>query len=102
MGRAAAGGRLGVGPAAKAGHMSYRQIIRSADRPNMRNGTPKATCKECGFEWFGSTAAHALRTIGVCTRCRGEVAFAEDAPFPPLMDETPDVPAHLVLGSPRL
>jgi len=61
------------------------------------------TCTECGFEWFGPTAAHALRTVGSCTRCRGELRFNEElAPLPAIFEEpVDDVPAHLVLGSPR-
>ena len=64
--------------------------------------TPLVTCTECGFEWYGPTAAHALRTVGCCTRCRGDLRFANE-PFAPLVDEPEaDLPAHLVLGSPRL
>jgi hypothetical protein len=60
------------------------------------------TCTECGFEWFGPTAAHALRTVGVCTRCRGELHFHDEPALPDLTDEpAEDVPAHLVLGNPR-
>ena len=59
-------------------------------------------CLDCGFEWFGPTAAHALRTVGACTRCRGELRF-DDQPAMPDLSEEPadDVPAHLVLGTPR-
>jgi hypothetical protein len=61
----------------------------------------KVTCKSCGFEWFGDTAAHALRTVGSCMRCRGELTFhAEPIALGPL-GEMADVPAHLVLGDPR-
>ena len=59
------------------------------------------TCTECGFEWFGETSAHALHLVGSCTRCRGELRFA-DEPSLPEIDQVDDVPAHLVLGSPRL
>ena len=59
------------------------------------------TCTSCGFEWFGPTAAHALRTVGCCTRCRGELRF-DDEPVLPAMEPVANVPAHLVLGSPRL
>lgn len=59
------------------------------------------TCTECGFEWFGPTAAHALRMVGSCTRCRGELRFAEE-PALPALEPADDVPAHLVLGNPRL
>jgi hypothetical protein len=61
-------------------------------------------CTECGFEWFGPTAAHALRTVGRCTRCRGELRFSGEpvVPDPDFFEEpADDVPAHLVLGSPR-
>ncbi len=60
----------------------------------------KVTCKSCGFDWFGSTAAHALRTVGSCTRCRGELVFHEELAAEPLY-AVRDVPAHLVLGDPR-
>lgn len=65
-----------------------------------------ATCNDCGFQWFGATAAHALRTIGACTRCRGELTFNTNGSVPPALEPLPtdrtDVPAHLVLGTPRL
>ena len=67
----------------------------------MSNEHARVTCRECGFEWFGPTAAHALRLVGSCIRCRGELRF-NDEPALPAMDEVDDVPAHLVLGSPRL
>jgi len=60
------------------------------------------TCTECGFEWFGPTAAHALRTVGKCTRCSGELRFDDEPVLPALEEPAADVPAHLVLGSPRL
>ena len=60
------------------------------------------TCTDCGFEWFGPTAAHALRTVGTCTRCRGELHFVDEPELPDLVEEpAADVPAHLVLGNPR-
>ena len=68
----------------------------------MRTEKAKVTCTECGFEWFGDTAAHALRTVGSCTRCRGELRFGADSPLPAIAEPVADVPAHLVLGSPRL
>jgi hypothetical protein len=62
----------------------------------------KVTCKSCGFEWFGNTAAHALRTVGSCMRCRGELLFHEELVAVPAGDEAVlNVPAHLVLGDPR-
>jgi hypothetical protein len=60
------------------------------------------TCTECGFEWFGPTAAHALRLVGSCTRCHGQLRFNDDTALPPIEEQDADVPAHLVLGSPRL
>jgi hypothetical protein len=57
---------------------------------------------DCGFEWFGPTAAHALRTVGCCTRCRGELRFDDEPALPDIEDAAEDVPAHLVLGAPRL
>jgi hypothetical protein len=68
----------------------------------MRTEKAKVTCTECGFEWFGDTAAHALRTVGSCTRCRGELRFGEDAALPAILEPAADVPAHLVLGNPRI
>ena len=64
----------------------------------------KVTCNDCGFEWYGDTAAHALRTIGRCMKCRGDLTFHDEAVLPPLVEEmalAADVPAHLVLGNPR-
>jgi hypothetical protein len=61
----------------------------------------RVTCTECGFEWFGPTAAHALRMVGSCTRCRGELRFNDEPDPPNLVEPTADVPAHLVLGNPR-
>ena len=68
----------------------------------MRMEDAQVTCTECGFEWFGNTAAHALRTVGSCTRCRGELSFSAVPPLPDLVEPVTDVPAHLVLGNPRL
>jgi hypothetical protein len=59
------------------------------------------TCTECGFEWFGPTAAHALRTVGSCTRCHGELRFRDEPALPEIAEPVANVPAHLVLGSPR-
>lgn len=67
----------------------------------IRTEKAKATCTECGFEWFGSTSAHALRTVGSCTRCRGKLSFAEDELTPERLEPAADLPAHLVLGAPR-
>ena len=61
----------------------------------------KVTCKDCGFEWYGETSAHALRMIGSCTRCRGELRFNVEPALPELVEDLVDVPAHLVLGNPR-
>jgi hypothetical protein len=61
----------------------------------------RVTCTECGFEWFGATAAHALRTVGSCARCRGELRFNEEPALPPIREPVADTPAHLVLGNPR-
>jgi hypothetical protein len=59
------------------------------------------TCTDCGFEWFGPTAAHALRIVGSCTRCRGELRFSDEPALPAMMEPVANAPAHLVLGSPR-
>ena len=68
----------------------------------IRTEKAKVTCTDCGFEWFGATAAHALRMVGSCTRCRGELSFSEEPAAPSILEPAVDVPAHLVLGSPRL
>jgi len=59
------------------------------------------TCTQCGFEWFGPIAAHALRTVGSCTHCRGELRFNREPTLPAVAEPVVDEPAHLVLGSPR-
>lgn len=68
----------------------------------MRNEKAKVTCTDCGFEWFGSTAAHALRTVGSCIRCGGRLSFSDEPALPAILEPIADVPAHLVLGNPRL
>ena len=68
----------------------------------MRTENAQVTCTECGFEWFGDTAAHALRMVGSCTRCRGDLRFAAAPALPAILEPVADVPAHLVLGSPRI
>ena len=80
------------------GHAASR-----ADSWNViRTENAKVTCTDCGFEWFGDTAAHALRLVGSCTKCRGELRFHDEAGLPDATDPVAtDVPAHLVLGNPR-
>lgn len=68
----------------------------------MRTENAQVTCTDCGFEWFGDTAAHALRMVGSCTRCRGELHFAEESALPTILEPVANVPAHLVLGNPRI
>lgn len=67
----------------------------------MRSDKARVTCTECGFEWFGDAAAQALRLVGSCTRCRGELRFEEEPTLPPMREPAVDLPAHLVLGTPR-
>jgi len=67
----------------------------------MARENAKVTCTECGFEWFGATAAHALHTVGTCTRCRGELRFYDEPVLPAINEPVANVPAHLVLGNPR-
>ena len=71
--------------------------------PIVRVNRDKAivTCTECGFEWFGPTAAHALRT-GRHVHPLPRPSFAERrARLPGFLEEpAADVPAHLVLGAP--
>ena len=62
----------------------------------------RVTCTDCGFEWFGATAAHALRVVGVCAQCRGELRFSDELTDPANLEPAADVPAHLVLGTPRV
>jgi hypothetical protein len=67
----------------------------------MTRENAKVTCHECCFEWFGAMAAHALRTVGACTRCRGQLHFHDEPTLPTSTEPVADVPAHLVLGAPR-
>jgi hypothetical protein len=62
----------------------------------------RVTCTECGFEWFGPTAAHGLRLVGSCIRCHGELRFNDEPSLPAIAEQHDDLPAHLVLGNPRL
>ncbi len=68
----------------------------------MSTTNARVTCTDCGFEWFGAIAAHALRTVGTCTHCRGELRFNDEPTAPATQEPVPDVPAHLVLGTPRV
>ena len=68
----------------------------------MASDKAKVTCTSCGFEWFGPTAAHALRTVGCCIRCRGALQFNEENGLPTIHEPVANIPAHLVLGNPRL
>lgn len=72
------------------------------DRANVSREDAMVTCTDCGFEWFGPTAAHALRLVGRCTRCRGELSFNDEPGLPEIVEPAEDTPAHLVLGAPRL
>jgi hypothetical protein len=36
---------------------------------------PLVHCRDCGFAWYGRTAAHGLSVIGRCSRCRGTLEF---------------------------
>ena len=67
----------------------------------MATDKAKVACIECGFEWFGPTAADGLRLVGRCTRCGGELRFNDEDGLPPIPEPGEDVPAHLVLGNPR-
>ncbi len=82
--------------------MSDRGRTSAADTPSVSNEKALVTCTDCGFEWFGPTAAHALRLVGSCTRCHGVLRFADESALPAISEEPADVPAHLVLGNPRL
>lgn len=68
----------------------------------MRSEHAMVTCVECEFEWFGSNAAHALRLLGSCTRCHGQLRFADDSVTVDEPEPLADMPAHLVLGTPRV
>lgn len=67
----------------------------------MRTEKARVTCTECEFEWFGETAAHALHMVGSCPRCRGVLRFGDESSAP-ILEPIANVPAHLVLGNPRL
>jgi hypothetical protein len=70
----------------------------------IRTEKAKATCTACGFEWFGATSAHALKLLGSCTKCHGALRFSDDVAGAAPADSraAADMPAHLVLGNPRL
>lgn len=77
-------------------------VVRERADTGLAMDDPLVTCKGCGFEWFGSSAADALRTLGSCTRCRGELRFDPRSELPSLVEEVAaDVPPHLALGNPR-
>jgi hypothetical protein len=38
-------------------------------------------CRQCGFQWFGPTAAHGLSVLGSCSRCGGELRFRAGEPL---------------------
>lgn len=38
---------------------------------------PRVRCRACDFAWYGETAADGLRIVGACTKCGGELAFAD-------------------------
>jgi hypothetical protein len=82
--------------------MFHRGPPRPADSGRVSKEKAIVTCTECGFEWFGPIAAHALRTIGSCTHCRGELRFDDEPALPTIAEQVLDAPAHLVLGTPRL
>lgn len=61
-------------------------------------------CRRCGREWFGVAAADAMKALGECVRCRGEVDFPPGAPGSdqdPLDGLAPGALPHQVLGKPR-
>ena len=65
---------------------------------------PRVRCLECGFVWWGRTAAHGLSVLGHCARCGGELHFRErvasaDLPEGPAVAE--GMPPWQVLGSPE-
>ena len=67
--------------------------------------TPAVSCSSCGFAWHSDAMAEGLRLLGSCPKCRGELAFRDEAPAPPAARATAaersgDAP-HLVLGIPR-
>lgn len=66
-----------------------------------RTSKPTVTCNDCGFEWYGRTSAHALRLLGNCMKCHGELVFDEQPAADEALEPVADVPAHLVLGNPR-
>lgn len=62
---------------------------------------PLVNCEDCGFAWYGRTAAHGLSVVGRCTRCGGTLHFHGDAPAPER--DTPagaEVQPWQVLGAP--
>ncbi len=62
---------------------------------------PLVSCTECGFAWYGRTAAHGLSVIGRCPRCRGALHFHGAAVEPdPSESGDSDVQPWQVLGPP--
>jgi hypothetical protein len=69
----------------------------------MAMGSARVICTHCEFAWFGEMAAHALQTVGSCPRCRGALRFREEgSALSPIVEPVANVPAHHVLGVPRL
>jgi hypothetical protein len=62
---------------------------------------PLVSCDDCGFAWYGRTAAHGLSVIGHCSRCDGSLRFHGAAEAP---ESGEDARAELqpwqVLGTP--
>ena len=53
------------------------------NRPVRLIGRPaRVLCEECGFLWYGATAAHGLSIIGHCPRCGGSLSFRDHSGAP--------------------
>jgi hypothetical protein len=63
---------------------------------------PLVNCTDCGFAWFGATAAHGLSVMGFCPRCAGPLCFRGDAPAPDTGEHRtgPQLAPSRVLGRP--
>ena len=62
---------------------------------------PIARCEDCGFAWYGRTAADGLRALGHCVHCGGTIAFSERAQAPPDEAIDPHMTPYQILGPPR-
>ncbi len=61
---------------------------------------PLVHCTDCGFAWYGRTAAHGLSVIGRCSRCGGSLQFHGEVQAPERADANAGLQPWQVLGPP--